>query len=109
MTANVVCAQIYYNPNFFSDEEENKGITLRVGHTEQEYQEFLDQLDFTYDDGYGGQELYGKVWLTDGIWLDRGEYDGSEWWNINQYPEIPDELNTDARLSAFETTLGQAE
>lgn len=97
LSAKVVCAQIYYQPNFFSrmdDEEEDKGITLRVGHTEQELQDFLDKLDFTYDDGYGGQELFGKVWLTDGVWLTRGEYDGSEWWDIHQYPQIPEELST---------------
>jgi hypothetical protein len=29
------------------------------------------------------------VWLDDGTWLSRGEYDGSEWWEHNQLPTIP--------------------
>jgi len=24
--------------------------------------------------------------------MDRGEYDGSEWWEWHKYPQIPDEL-----------------
>lgn len=117
ISAKVVCARVAHSPNYFSPmneegEEQNDDIVLRVGYTEQEYQDFLDKLDFMYDDGYGSQELYGTVWLTDGIWLDRSEYDGSEWWEAHKYPTIPDKLNTslnDARLSAYETTLGQAE
>jgi hypothetical protein len=46
-------------------------------------------LDFEYDNGYGGQELYGTVWLVDETWLSRGEYDGSEWWEHNVLPVIP--------------------
>ena len=52
----------------------------------------LDKLDFDYDDGYGIQELFGIVWFKDGSWLERGEYDGSEWWTYKFTPEIPQEL-----------------
>lgn len=76
------------------EEMEGKTFTLRVGHTEQELHDFMNSLDFVYDDGYGGQELYGTVWLTNGVWMDRGEYDGSEWWRVHQYPEIPQELTS---------------
>lgn len=27
----------------------------------------IDDLDFTYDNGYGGQELFGIVYFNDGI------------------------------------------
>jgi hypothetical protein len=40
-------------------------------------------------DWSSGQELYGTVWLEDGTWLSRGEYDGSEWWEHNVLPPIP--------------------
>jgi len=66
-------------------------IILKVGYSEVEYQKFLEELDFGYDSGYGGQELYGTVWLEGGTWLSRGEYDGSEWWEHNFSPEIPNE------------------
>ena len=65
---------------------------LKVNHTEEEFQSFLNSLVFEYDAGYGGQELFGTVWLEDGTWCTRGEYDGSEWWVHNHLPEIPSEL-----------------
>lgn len=49
--------------------------------------EVLSQLDFDYDDGYGGQELFGYIWYNDGTWSDRGEYDGSEWWQHQTRPD----------------------
>ena len=51
--------------------------------------EVLPLLDFDYDNGYGGQELHGIIWYTDGTWSDRGEYDGSEWWEHHVCPECP--------------------
>ena len=69
-------------------------IDLKVGYSKEDYQAFLNQLDFNYDSGYGGQELFGTIWIEDGSWFDRGEYDGSEWWRYNSMPEIPDYLQT---------------
>lgn len=40
-----------------------------------------------YDSGFGGQEIacdlvvVGETW-----WLERGEYDGSEWWQFKTIP-----------------------
>jgi hypothetical protein len=65
---------------------------LKVGHTKEQLKNFLNQLDLEYDAGYGGQELFGTVWLKDGTWLERGEYDGAEWWEHKVCPEIPDIL-----------------
>ena len=50
-------------------------------------EEVLPLLDFDYDDGYGGQELFGYIWYTDGTWSERGEYDGSEWWEYKKRPD----------------------
>ena len=50
----------------------------------------MEELDnIWYDSCLGSQQLWGTVWLTDGTWLSRGEYDGSEWWRRNVYPPIP--------------------
>lgn len=65
---------------------------LITGYSESDWDAFLRQLDVEYDAGYGGQELYGTVWLPDGVWLTRGEYDGSEWWEACAYPAIPVKL-----------------
>ncbi len=43
----------------------------------------------TYDNGYGRQELYGNVWLKDGTWLARFEYDGAESWEQIVKPIMP--------------------
>jgi hypothetical protein len=53
---------------------------------------FLTGINQEYDDGYGGQELYGTIWYTDGTWSTRGEYDGSEWWEHHEVPVVPDKL-----------------
>jgi hypothetical protein len=65
---------------------------LPVSYTQKQYNEFINSLDFEYDKGYGGQELFGTIWYTDGTWSDRGEYDGSEWWNYQRCPSIPENL-----------------
>ncbi len=84
-TAKIKCASIFYE----GWENEASKKVLKLNHTNDEYNEFLNSLDFEYDSGYGGQELYGIVWLEDGTWLSRGEYDGSEWWEHNVLPDIP--------------------
>jgi len=67
-------------------------IKLTLSHTQEQAQEFLDKLDVVYDCGYGGQELFGTVWFTDGTWFTRYEYDGSECWQLILCPEIPEDL-----------------
>lgn len=62
-----------------------------ISFEEKDHIRDLDSLDFEYYEGYGIQELYGKVYCKDSkgnpVWLTRGEYDGSEWWEINTIPE----------------------
>ena len=65
---------------------------LHTNKTGNDLKEFLDKLDVVYDCGYGGQELFGTVWLNDGTWLTREEYDGSEGWVHQKLPEIPEDL-----------------
>lgn len=46
-----------------------------------------------YDNGYGGAEIpedlvvVGASW-----WLERGEYDGSEWWEFKSLPMGPEQF-----------------
>jgi len=89
-TAYMKCAVIYDRHEL--DEDRKIIKLLKVNYTEKEYLDFINGLDFKYDSGFGGQELFGTVWLLDGTWLSRGEYDGSEWWEHNKLPEIPKEL-----------------
>lgn len=44
-------------------------------------------MNTMYDSGYGGQYIPKDIKIVgDDFWLDRGEYDGSEWWNFQQAP-----------------------
>lgn len=73
----------------YSLESPEGNIILKEGYTPEELTEFMNKIDFEYDAGWGAQELYGFVWFEDGAWLERGEYDGSEWWEYKCTPEIP--------------------
>ena len=44
---------------------------------------------FEYDDGFGGVEINQIMVVGDSWWLERHEYDGSEWWEYKQYPQMP--------------------
>lgn len=72
--------------------EKNKIAILKIAHSKEEYNQFLQSLDYSYSNGYGGQEIFGTIWFVDGTWADRGEYDGSEWWEHHKCPEVPDNL-----------------
>lgn len=87
----VVAAEISCYEMHFSGED-SKNFYLKSNYTQIEWEYFLNQLDFEYENGYGTQHLYGTVWLTDNAWLERGEYDGSEWWVYKQVPSLPDYL-----------------
>jgi hypothetical protein len=87
----VLCAYVTYGWGIW-DEEEDRTVNLPCNYTKEQYEEFLNQLDFNYDSGFGGQYLFGKIWFENGTWADRGEYDGSEWWQHHERPEIPQSL-----------------
>jgi hypothetical protein len=83
----VKCALINFHKNWYDE----KQLILPRGYTQEEYNNFLNQLDQNYDDGFGSQYIYGTIWYQDRTWSDRREYDGSEWWEHHQVPEVPKE------------------
>ena len=48
---------------------------------------FLEDNYSNYDDWYWWQELYGEIVFKDRTWLERWEYDWSEWWEYKKCPE----------------------
>ena len=53
------------------------------------WSEFAEIADFEYDSGYGGQEIARDlVVVGNDWWLERGEYDGSEWWEFKRMPQL---------------------
>lgn len=52
--------------------------------------QFLILADREYNNGYGGNEVsLDLVVVGKDFWLERHEYDGSEWWEFKQIPEKP--------------------
>jgi hypothetical protein len=86
----VLCAKIQKGEEYFDDQVI---FNLTTGWGVEDWSKFLTDIDFEYDCGYGGQNLFGTIWYTDGTWSDRGEYDGSEWYEYHICPPIPKELN----------------
>lgn len=68
---------ISYNENF---------SILRVNHTIDEIDDFLQNLNFEYDNDYGTQELYGLMMIVGQIEVNMMDLNGG---NIINYPKYP--------------------
>lgn len=68
-------------------DNEQRVICLEPEHTEDGAIEFLKKLDFEYDNDFGWQEVYGTIMFNDSTWIERREYDGSEWWEFFKVPD----------------------
>lgn len=72
-----LCGKTWADVRFIDDGENCSGDVLG----------FKKAIDFFYDDGYGcaeineGLKIVGENW-----WLERHEYDGSEWWEYKEKP-----------------------
>ena len=88
----IKCAavRIEYTPLSDSSKElVDKKMVLKVDHSESEYTEFLESLDFEYD--LLNHEFHGNIWFEDGTWLSK-DYNTDLWsgeWIYYRYPSIP--------------------
>lgn len=56
-----------------------------------QWEAFLKELEpIDYDNGYGVCEVSGHIVFSDGSWLARCSYDGSEWWTRFTLPQPGD-------------------
>ena len=88
---NVLCAEITNGRGYWDDERKKK-VILPIGYSDSAMHNFLQAINYQYDSGHGGQEVYGTIWYADGTWSERVEYDGSEWWEHKSCPQIPDDM-----------------
>jgi hypothetical protein len=85
----IIAASITFGYNYYDDAEEAlNSFKLKPLYSKSDFEDFLKFMDRKYDSGYGGQKLFGTVYCENGIWMSRGEHDGSEWWEVNQYPDM---------------------
>lgn len=75
------------------DEDTSRKYQLKCNYNVKEWHEFLDSINFKYDNGYGGALLNGIIYFSECSVL-RGEYDGSEWWEVSNVnpSSMPSEL-----------------
>ncbi len=60
-------------------------------------------FDVDYDSGYGGNEIpMDLVVVGEDFWLERHEYDGSEWWEYKKFPKKPDQVKSLVKLISDE-------
>jgi hypothetical protein len=92
-----ICVKEFGKPSDVIDKNGNP-ITVKRSwaqtelkeHSDSEFDEWLLKMnEFNYHRGYGAQELFGTIWLRNGLWMTRGEYDGSEWWDLHKRPPLP--------------------
>ena len=85
---NIECVNIILGSEW-DEYDPLREIILVKNYTIKQFETFAKEMDFEYDSGFGSQKIKGFVWLKDGTWLERGEYDGSEWWTHKIRPSIP--------------------
>lgn len=63
--------------------------------------EFRELANKEYDNGFGGQEVARDLIIAGSDWwFERGEYDGSEWWDFKTLPKKPTEQKSVKSLFA---------
>lgn len=72
-----------------------------IEYVEESIKKVREFLDRNYDNGFGSQELDGIVWMIDGSWFERHEYDGSEHWVYKVRPQFPTEEESLRLKSSF--------
>ena len=57
------------------------------------WDDFCLKANFEYDDGYGSVEIARDLIVVGkDFWLERHDYDGSEWWEFKTMPVEPEEV-----------------
>lgn len=75
--------------------EENEILWVGNKNFKTTWENFKEIANINYDDGYGGAEVAQDILIVgDKFWLERHEYDGSEWWEYKQKPQEPEKRRT---------------
>ena len=73
--------------------------STNYGYFDWEY--FVKIADVEYNDGYGAAEVARDLVIVgDDWWLERKEYDGSEWWDFKKLPIKPQNKIEPNRLTS---------
>lgn len=57
----------------------------------KDIEKFKKSMDFEYDNGFGSEKIpMDLILVGNNWWIERHEYDGSEWW---EYKSLPSKLS----------------
>ena len=84
---HIKAAEIRYEDSMVA-----KYIDLKVKYSNEEMKKFLEELNLEYYDNHGSQNIFGRIWLIDGSWLERDQIQGVEMWVLKDSPQIPERL-----------------
>lgn len=99
--SDVLCAWVMFcEEKNIRYEIERKNTTiheLKCGYSSEEFDVFLESLDFDYEKHISYTKPYKKlngcIWFTDGTWKIRDIHDsGIEYWSFQMVPRIPASL-----------------
>ena len=63
------------------------------------FEDFVEIANVKYDPGFGGQEVAVDLKIVGkDFWLERHQYDGSEWWEYKEIPKKPEKYNKAQRV-----------
>lgn len=63
------------------------------------WEEFASRANFIYNNGYGGEEINMDLLVVGkNFWLERHNYDGSEWWEFKSIPLEPNDETNELNL-----------
>lgn len=81
----------FYSLDFGNGDDDIRTRADAQGTGKEALMSFFAQLPeraIEYDSGYGSQEWEGWISFQDGSWIERSEYDGSEWWSLKACPKL---------------------
>jgi hypothetical protein len=59
------------------------------------WKDFAEISNKEYDDSYGSNKVKMDLLIVGAdFWLERHEYDGSEWWEFKTLPSMPNKIET---------------
>ena len=80
--------------------------SIQVRNRRISVERFKELANREYDSGYGTRMVDGSlvILLNDGRWMERDEYDGSEWWRLVSPPQVIESLSDSSISTLFDET-----
>ena len=82
----------YFERDFYDEEEIRehwKQRQLKKWYLKEDLENFLESLNFEYDNWFWWQRIYWYIVFNDWTRIERHEYDWSEWREYKETPKYP--------------------